>query len=407
MTVLVVVGVILCAFFEGTEIALISLNKVKVRHMAESGDRRAKAIVRFIQDPRKFLGTTLVGANLSTVLASTLSTIWFIRHFGETGAVISTAIVTVILLVFGEAVPKVIGRERASTVSFRSIRILEFFHRLFFPVIALVSSMSERIVSPFSKGKKDERFLFTKKELQMLLSESESGDAVGSDKRKMLSGVFEFGETTLDEIMVPRTQIAGVEKGTSVKDALKIAQQAKHSRLPVYEETLDKILGVVHIFDLFVASSPNEAIDELARPVLFVPEAKKCDDLLKELQQTHGHMAIVLDEYGGTAGIVTVEDLVEELVGEIADEDEASRIAVRKLDESTYLVDAQLGIDDLNDSLGIAIPEGDYETLAGFILSELGRIPARGERIKVGRAFIEILRSDKRRIGTVRIRLKE
>ena len=403
MILIILAAVLLSAFFSGAETVLISCNRLEVRHRAQEGDKAARLVRTFLEDPRRLLGTTLVGTNLSNVLASSAAALFGYHRAGTSGAGLATLISTLCILVFGEIIPKSLGRQFAGRLVYGVTNILRVFYVILYPLIIWASAAALVALRIVGIKQGFQSFLFTREELEGLIGEGERAGIVAPPQHEIITSVLEFGETTLEEVMMPRTDIVAVGKGTTVRDAIRVVQQSGHSRLPVYEDDLDEVEGIVHVFDLLAAPDVNAAVDSLVRPITMVPESKKCDELLMELQRRREHMAVVLDEYGGTAGLVTVEDLVEELVGEIADEHEKTEVTIRKVSEDTYYVDGTAEIEDLNERLGWNIPEGEYETIAGFVLERLGRIPVKGEVLSFGNLDFEISSSDGRRIGTIKV----
>jgi len=406
MILVIAASILLAGFFAGAETVLISCNRLEVRRRAQSGDRDAGLVRLFLEDPRRLLGTTLLGTNLFEVLASSSAAIAGLHLAGGPGAGITAGIVTVAILLVGEIIPKSVGRQFSDQLVYRVTKVLRIFYVLLYPLIIWSSAAAFLALRVVGIKRSLRSFLFTREELEGLIEEGERSGLVAAPQREIIASVLEFGETTLNEIMVPRTEIVGLEKGTTVREAIEIVQQSGHSRLPIYKDDLDQVEGVVHIFDLLAVADDSVAVDDLIHPLTMVPESKKCDELLMELQRRREHMAIVLDEYGGTAGLVTVEDLVEELVGEIADEHEKPEAPVRKAADNVYFLDGTVEIEELNESLGWGIPEGEYETIAGFILERLGRIPVRGEVLSWRDLEFEITSADSRRIATVKVTVK-
>jgi putative hemolysin len=403
--VLVAVSLVFTAYFDAVHTALLSVNRFRMKHLAERGRSSAQAVVRALGNPMLMPGTTLVGVNLGIVVASSAVALWSLAAFGRWGPLAADVALTPLVLVLAEILPKLYGRRAADRLALSSIRVLYFFYYALYALTWATTVTSRALLRALGAGKGSPRFLFTRDELEALVNESERAGAVEPEQGRILSSVFVFGETRVAEVMVPRTEIAAVEKTETLRETLHAFRRHGFSRMPVYDESPDRIVGMVHVFDLFRVQDWEATVETLIHPVLFAPEARKCDDLLKDMQLKHVHLAVVLDEYGGTAGIVGFEDLVEELVGEIADEHEEDLPEVRPESAGVFVADAAAKVDEVNEQLGLELPEGDYETLAGLLLDRLGRIPRRGERLALPGAEIEVVAADRRRVKQVRIRV--
>ncbi len=400
---LVVLGLLVSAFFSAAETALVSANRTRLSHRADAGDARARRALDLLEEPRRLFGATLVGNTLANVFLTTLATLWFEHRYGEWVVPWLVIVLTVVLLVAGEIVPKAIARARADELTVRLAGPLDTLHRLFQPLIGAVNAVATGLVRLVGVKATPAPALLNRQDFQLLLDESEETGQVAPGQGRILSRVMDFGETSVREAMRPRTDIVAVESGTTVRDMIQIIREKGFSRIPVYRDDLDQIVGIVHLFDLFRAPSRNLPIDGLLRPVDFVPEAKPCDELLLEMRARRRAIAIVVDEYGGTAGLVTTEDLVEELVGDIRGEEEAMTAPIRPLDGHRWAVDGSVRIVDVNEALDVELPEGDYETLAGLFLERFGRVPQPGDTLQVGAVRLEVLSADARRIHSLAV----
>ncbi len=400
---LVVLGLLVSAFFSAAETALVSANRTRLSHRADAGDARARRALDLLEEPRRLFGATLVGNTLANVFLTTLATLWFEHRYGEWVVPWLVIVLTVVLLVAGEIVPKAIARARADELTVRLAGPLDTLHRLFQPLIGAVNAVATGLVRLVGVKATPAPALLNRQDFQLLLDESEETGQVAPGQGRILSRVMDFGETSVREAMRPRTDIVAVESGTTVRDMIQIIREKGFSRIPVYRDDLDQIVGIVHLFDLFRAPSRDLPIDGLLRPVDFVPEAKPCDELLREMRARRRAIAIVVDEYGGTAGLVTTEDLVEELVGDIRGEEEAMTAPIRPLDGQRWAVDGSVRIVDVNEALDVELPEGDYETLAGLFLERFGRVPQPGDTLQVGAVRLEVLSADARRIHSLAV----
>jgi magnesium and cobalt exporter, CNNM family len=398
---LVALGLLVSAFFSAVETAFVSANRTRLSHRADEGDERARRALELLEEPRRLFGATLVGNTLANVFLTTLATLWFAHRYGEGVVPWLVLGLTAILLVAGEIVPKTIARAQADELTVRLAGPLNALHRLFQPLIGSVNAAAAGLVRLIGVKASPARSLLNRQDFQLLLDESEETGQVAPGQGRILSRVMDFGETTVREAMRPRTDIVAVESGTTVRDVIGLIGDKGFTRFPVYRDDLDQILGIVHLFDLFRAPVLDLPVDGLLRPVDFVPEAKPCDQLLREMRARRRAIVIVVDEYGGTAGLVTTEDLVEELVGDIRGEEEAATAPIRPLDGARWAVDGSVRIVDVNETLGIDLPEGDYETVAGLFLERFGRVPVPGDQVQVGGVRLEILGADARRIRSL------
>ena len=401
---LVALGVLFSAFFSAVETALVSANRTRLSHRADAGDIRAARALELLAEPGRLFGATLVGSTLANVFLTTLATLWFAHRYGEWTVPWLVLALTVLLLVAGEIVPKAIARARADEMTVRLAGPLDAMHRLFAPLIGLANAVSSGLVRLIGVKSSPARAALNRQDFQLLLDESEETGQVAPGQGRILSRVMDFGETTAGEAMRPRTEVVAVEVGTPVRDVIALVREKGLTRIPVYRDDLDQVVGIVHLFDLFRAPSPDLPVDGLLRPVDFVPEAKPCDELLREMRARRRAIAIVVDEYGGTAGLVTLEDLVEELVGDIrGEEEEAMAATIRPLEGGRHAVDGSVRIVEVNEALDLDLPEGDYETVAGLFLERFGRVPQPGDALQVGPVRLEVLAADARRIGTLAV----
>ena len=405
---LIGLGFALSAFFSGSETALVSMNWIRLEHWIEKGRGGAKTLQRFVSDPERLLGTTLVGTNLTIVMTSSLVS-WVLMHrlhdwSPAAVAALSTAIVTPVLLLVGEVLPKIIGRRHSDSIVLRVVHPLRVCYWLLSPVIWLATGLARAVLLLFGVRVVQWRRRLTKEQLQRLLtSEGEIAGAVDKEETELLTRVFEFGETTIGEVMVPRTDVVGLAPNATVGDAVELVQRHGFSRLPIISEDREHIEEMVHSRDL-LGVPRDQSIVELIRPVPHVPETKTCDDLFRELQARRQHLAVVIDEHGSLSGIVTLEDLLEELVGEIEDEYDVREALIRVIDSDLFMVDGRAEIDAIEEQLGVTLPEGDYNTVAGLLLKRLGRIPEPGDEMIVSGLDMRVISASPTRIGKVRIR---
>ena len=389
--VLALVCVLLSAFFSSSETAFISLQKIRIKHMESTGVARAGRVAKLMEKPERFLSTVVLGNNFVNTAAAALGTAVAMRLLtdGETVAVVvATVIVTVVLLVAAETVPKIVAAQHSERMALAYVTPIRTVSWLLSPAVTVL----EWIGTGFSKlvgGTPVSRTLVTEEEIRTMISVGKEEGVVEEAEAKMLHKVFEFGDDPVHEAMTPRPDVVWIEKGTKLADFLKIYSKSPHSRFPIYEESSDNVIGVVSIKDILMAQADDKLdqespLDDLIRPTIFVPESKRIGELFTEMQETGTQMAIVVDEYGGIDGIVTMEQLLEKVVGHFGDELARRAKEFQAIDEHTYDVDGSMRIDEINEELNLEIPAGDYETVAGFVLNRLGHIPKQNEQLRYG-----------------------
>ena len=378
---------LLSAFFSSSETAFISLQRIRLQHMVDTKVKGAERVSRMIQQPAKLLSTILLGNNLVNVAAAALGTALAISLWGEKyGILIATVVVTILLLIFGETTPKTLAThhpERLSLTLARPIAVVSWLLTPFVVVLSWIASGFSKLVG----GAPVPRSLVSEEEIRTMISVGHKEGTFEESEAEMLHKVFDFGDRPVREVMVPRTEVASVEKGTKLADFLTIYAESPLSRFPVYEENMDNVVGILSVKDVLMAQAKgtinHEAtIDDLVRPAYFTPESKRISELFIEMRDKNYRMAVVVDEYGGTAGIVSLSRLVEEIVGPVGDEFAEAEKEYEAINEYTFQIDGGMSIAEANEEMGLELPEGDYETVAGLILHLLGHIPKTGERLR-------------------------
>jgi len=377
----------LSAFFSSAESAFIALPKLRIRYLVESGVKGAEKLAKIADKPERMLATVLLGNNLVNIAAATLGTIMAISVWGlPWGPVIATVGVTAIILVFGEVIPKTFAVHHAQRLSLIYANPLRIMELCFYPFILALGRIGLRFTRIVTVSEEDKKII-SEGEIRSAINVGESEGVVEEDEAKILRQVFEFTDRPVSKVMVPRTEIAWVEQGTKLSDFLNLYTQGRYSRFPVYKDNTDNVVGILHAKDVLMkltdgSGSRNSVIDDLVRPTYFVPEGKRLGELLAEMRDGGHHAAIVVDEFGGIAGMVTLGQLTEEIVGDIHDEltDQEKDFVVTG--DSTFQLDGGFRVEEANEELQLNLPGGDYETVAGFILSHLGRIPKEGEHFK-------------------------
>ena len=379
------------AFFAAAEIAFISLNDAKIEKQAKEGDKKAKQIRKMLKEPSRFLATIQIGITLAGFLSSAFAADAFAGELApilenliplgiSTWNTISIILITVILsyfsLVFGELVPKRIAMKNSEKIAFGTIPVIRFIYSITKPFVKLLTLSTNLISKIFGINEIDEETV-TEEEIRMMVDVGEEKGSIEEEEKELINNVFEFNDKVVSEVMIHRKDIFGVEVNDDIANILNELKEYKYSRIPVYEETIDNIVGVLFIKDLlaFVNMKKEAKIKKLMRDVYFVSETKMINELFRELQKNKHQMAVVLDEYGGTAGLITMEDILEELVGNIFDEYDEEEEEYKKIDENTFLISGSVSIYDLRKILDIDVPEGDYDTLSGYLIELLGRIP--------------------------------
>ncbi|MAG20879.1 MAG: hemolysin family protein [Candidatus Marinimicrobia bacterium] len=396
--VLALVGLILSAFFSGSEIAFIQANPIQVEVWQKQGRKAAAQTSRLMADPERYLTTVLIGTNLANVVTSSYATITFISYGVPQGWTV--ILIAVIILLFGEILPKSFFRENATALAVEITPLMRFMEILITPFIRLVKAYS-RILS--RENSLLSQPSLTKEELRLLFSEAEVYEEVEEDELEVISKIFEFGTQPVKRAMTSRVDIVGIQSSSSLEEAAQIMSDTGLSKLPVYEESFDHIRGIVFLHDLFV--NPDSLASITKRP-LFIQEDMPASEALKELKRRHSSIAIVTRTDGRNSGLVTDEDLVEEIFGEFEDVfDEEGRTVTRSPDGS-LVVDSLVEISELNQQYGFRIPEGNYDTIAGFLLARVGRIPRAGEFFDFGSFGVKILSATANRIKRLHLTKK-
>ncbi len=394
-------------FFACSEISIISCDPIALRKEADEGHRTARLLESFLDNKQRFLATTLFGTQLSVVVSTIVMTYALHQYYparADLYLMIGLAPTTVI---FGEVFPKTLGRQHADRMAHFLVFPLWLASTVFAPLLWLFTTVTSRLIAAFGIP---ERKLVTREELELLLQRPvESGKGRGEiteGERKMISRIFEFTDKTLGDVMVPLSDVVALSEDTTLAEAAREVEDKQYTRYPVYRERIDRIVGTVHAFDILKAQRSDQSLGTLCRAPLFVPRSQPAVDLLVELQRAHQGMAIVVDEYGGAVGLCTVEDILEEIVGDIDDEHDESSPAMRKLDEGLWRVAARLRVSEVNQKLRLDLPEGEeYETVAGLLLDRLKHIPRENESVRVGNVVIKVTRASERAVEEVELRV--
>ncbi len=392
----------LSGFFSGSETALLSLDKLRMRFLQQKEYPGANKLAALLDNPDRLLSGILVGNNLANIAASVIATGLFVSYFGDQGEWLTIIILTPILLIFSEICPKTYAAQYPEKVSFLVLGPIRLVIWALTPVILVVSSVSKFLTS-FLRKKSAESLSISEDEIKAMIEMGEESGAVAAEQRKMLHGIFDLSETRVRDIMIPRTEVTGIDLSATFQDVLSITRKTSHSRFPVYSESLDNIVGVIHSKDIldYVGQTEKFDLKELSRSPYYVPESKRIAVLLQSFRKKREHLAVVVDEYGGMEGIVTLEDVVEEIVGEIHDEYDIEELDFRDLGNGHYLIDAAMPLREVNRRFNLDLPEEHVTTLAGHLLQIMGKIPVEGDSCEEGNLLFRVRRMEDRRIEEV------
>jgi CBS domain containing-hemolysin-like protein len=385
--ILLVLCILLSAFFSSSETAFSSLQRIRVEQHLGNGVRGISRVAALMQRPDRLLSIILLGTNLAMSAASALATAIAISIWGERGVLFSTIILTIVLLLFAETTPKTIANRHAERMSISFARPIQVLSWIFMPFVYVLSWIASGITRMVG-GTPVPRSIVSEEEIRTMISVGHKEGTVEDTEARMLHKVFNLGDRPVLEIMVPRTEVVWVESGTSLIDFLKIYSESPLSRFPVFEENRDNVIGILSVKDVMMAlardtMNDKSTVNELLRPAYFTPESKRSNELFNEMRDNNYRMAVIIDEYGGTAGVVSLSGLLEEIVGVVGDELAEAEKEFEAIDEYTFQIDGGMNIEEANEEIGLDLPESeDYETVAGFILAHLGHIPKTGERLR-------------------------
>jgi putative hemolysin len=398
---------LLAGFASAAETALTSMGKLRIRHLAEEGNHSAEQLNGMLNDPGHFLSTILVINNVAVIVASTLTALLTVKlaTFSHAEA-ITTVALSVFVLVFCEVTPKTIAISNAEAWALRLAGPVRAMSWLLGWLVNTLSAIPPAMMRLFG-GRPGRRSPFvTEEEIRFLVGTAEEEGVIEEAEEQMIHSIFEFGDTTAREIMVPRVDVKAVEVDTPMKEVIDLMLQVGHSRIPVYEDSIDNIVGTVFDRDLFKylrEHAEDVPLRDAIRPAYFVPESKKVDELLRELQKNRVQMAVVVDEYGGTAGLVTIEDILEEIVGEIQDEFDVEEEPIQQISENEAVFNALVNMDDVNRWLDLELEAEDVDTLGGYVYSHLGKMPVSGDEFEVENVSFSVVSTVGRRIKKVRV----
>lgn len=409
--ILLVIFMGLSAFFSGTEAALLSVNKVRILRLVEEGNKRAQAVQQMLDVPNRLIATILIGNNVVNIGASALATSIAIDVYGSAGVGIATGIMTLLVLVFGEVTPKNFATNNSEKWALAPgiIEFIKILSIIFRPIIVVLNVITNFLLKITGRQEDKDPFI-TEEELKLLVNVGQEEGLIAESEKEMINSIFEFDDTLVRETMIPRIDIVALDVNETAYNAVLAVIEVGHSRIPVYEETIDNIIGVIYAKDLlknFNNDLKTLEVKKIMRPAYYVPENKKVKNLLAELRQARVHMAIVLDEYGGTAGLITIEDVIEEIIGDIQDEYDDEEETITVLPDGSILASERAGIYDVNEILNIDLPDDEFETLSGLVFNLLGHLPKVGEELILDNVHIKVEKIIGRRIDKVRVWIDE
>jgi len=386
---LVILLLLLKGFFSGSEIALVNSDKIKLNARANQGDSGARKVLDLYKEPDVLLGTTLVGANIATVTLATLGTVLFIEWFGASGDLYAFLVLTPLLLIFGEIVPKSVYQQKSDEIAPLAIYPLRIFSFLFYPVIFIFSRIARLCARAFGGGKVEQNLFMTREQIRSVVDMAERASAVDAFDRGRIRRVIRFGETTVGEAMIPIAEVTAIERGSGILRAIATVRRKGYNRLPVYRGNISNISGIVTLttWDLLDKTLPGKQLQELIQPAHYVLQFQTIDQLLPVLRQRDDHMAVVVDEFGSAIGIITMEDIVEEVVGDIDvgyDFEEylpRRKRVIEKVGEGCYLIDSRSSVSEVNEVLDINLNSRVSHTIGGLVMAQLGHIPVAGESV--------------------------
>jgi putative hemolysin len=398
-----VLALLVTALFSAAEMSFIAANRLRLRHLAKEGNKNAARYLESFKQPERLLSTAMMGVTIAHISASTVATWSLFPVLGDSAPLVVTLALTPLMLVFGEVIPKAVAREWATVLILQLFRVIEIASRILLPLNWSANALVGGTLALFGRQRTSTRQFVSREELKLLLQLEPEETDVTTSEAEMIDKIFDLGETAVREVMVPLVDVAALPETATPDDCIRLIAERGFSRIPIFADRIFNIVGVVTAMDLLRRGASATDARSLMRPPTYVPETKRIDDLLRDMQKARVQLAVVVDEYGAAVGIVTVEDIVEEVVGEIQDEHDRTPDTVERLPDGSYRIAGRASIDELNEALDWELPKGDFETVAGLVLATVHRIPLVGEVLEVGPYTITVLEADSRRVLRVRI----
>lgn len=403
--ILLIILLIMSGFFSMSETALMALSKIRIRHMVDEGVKGAKLVQKLTEDPNKLLGALLIGNNIVNIGASALATSIAISILGENSVGLVTVLMTVLVLIFGEITPKSIAKQNSEQVSLKVSKIVDIIVKLLKPFIGIFTGISSIFIRLLGGNPKASEPFITEEELRTMVGVSEEEGVLEDVEKEMIFNVFDFADAQVKDVMVQRVDIIAVDSEASYEEVLEIIKTEQFSRIPVYNENIDDIVGVLNVKDLIIAGQNKEGFKVLdyMREPYYTFEFKKIKELFGEMKKTRSHMSVVLDEYGGTVGVVTIEDLIEEVFGDIEDEYDDYEKDIEVVKEDEFIVDGSAKLDDISELIGVNMESEEFDSVGGLLIGELGRLPEHKEEVTLNNIRFIVEEIDKNRIKKIRI----
>lgn len=388
-----------------SETALMALSKIRTRHMVEEGVKGAKLVEKLTEDPNRLLGAILIGNNIVNIGASALATTIFVDAFGASGVGIATVLMTILVLIFGEITPKSIAKQKSEQVALKVSKPISVIVKVLKPFIGIFTWISGGFIRLLGGNPKASEPFITEEELRTMVGVSEEEGVLEDVEKEMIFNVFDFADAQVKDVMVQRVDIIAVDSEATYEEVLEVIKTEQFSRIPVYNQTIDDIVGVLNVKDLIIAGQNRDEfkVSDFMREPSYTFEFKKIKELFNEMKKSRNHMTVVLDEYGGTVGIVTIEDLIEEVFGDIEDEYDDYENEIEVIKEDEYVVDGSAKLDDISDLIGVNMESEEFDSVGGFIIGELGRFPEQKEEVDLSGIKFVVEEIDKNRIKKVRI----
>ena len=404
----IVILLAMSAFFSSSETALTTVSTIRLKSLADNDNKNAKLVLKLKENPDKMLSAILIGNNIVNIAASSITTIFVQTMWGSWAISIGSGVLTLLVLVFGEITPKTAATGYADKFSLVVAKPIWFLTKVLTPIIVVVNFLASCIMKLFRININEKESTFTEEELRTIMDVSHEEGVIEEEEREMINNVFDFGEAEAKEIMIPRIDMCMINVDASYDELLEIFKENRYTRLPVYQDSTDNVIGIINIKDLILYRSGDKFdIRDYLRDVYYTYEYKKLDELMAEMRKDSVNITIVLDEYGAAVGLITIEDLLEEIVGEIRDEyDYDEEDSFKEIAPNEYLVDGQTKLDDVNDALDLSLTSEDYDSIGGYIIGSLDRLPIMGDTVETDNVKLVVELMDKNRIDKVHIYIK-
>ena len=388
-----------------SETALMSLSKIRIRHMVEEGVKGAKLVEKLTEDPNRLLGAILIGNNVVNIGASALATTIATKIFASAGAGIATGVMTILVLIFGEITPKSIAKQKSEKVALKVSKVINVIVKILKPLIGIFTAISSIFIRLFGGDPKASEPFITEEELRTMVGVSEEEGVLEDVEKEMIFNVFDFADAHVKDVMVQRVDVIAVDIEASYEEVLEVIKTEQFSRIPVYNQTIDDIVGILNVKDLIMAEKSTKPfkVSDYMREPYYTFEFKKIKELFTEMKKTRNHISVVLDEYGGTVGIVTIEDLIEEVFGDIEDEYDDYEKEIEVIKEDEFVVDGSARLDDISELIGVNMESEEFDSVGGLVIGELGRFPEQNEEVQLNSIRLVVEEVDKNRIKKVRI----